>query len=196
MNHRDENEAQLVVAQREGFAILHLYHVISYAVEAFQHSQRLLVAHNLDVRVIFLDEGDGAAVVRFHVVDDKVIDFAVANHLVDVLQELGEEIHLYCINQRYLLIVNDIRVVTHSVRQRPEALKTMLIAVVNAYVINFVCNFCHIFYIFIIPSSLLLRIPSKHNCRCPCSIRWRIPGRSSGGCPIAPQTIRSRCPRG
>ena len=135
VNHRDENKAQLVVAQREGFAILHLYHVICYAVEAFQHSQRLLVAHNLDVRVIFLDEGDRPAVVRFHVVDDKIIDFSVANHLVNVLEELGEEINLYSIYQRYLLIVNDIRVVAHSVRQRPEALKTMLIAVVYAYVI-------------------------------------------------------------
>lgn len=146
MNHRDENEAQLVVAQREGFAILHLYHVISYAIEAFEHSQGLLVAHNLDVRVIFLDEGDGTAVVRFHVVDDEVIDFTVTNHLVNVLEELGEEIYLYSIYQRYLLIVNDIRVVAHSVRQWPEALKTMLVAVVNAYVINLVCNFCHIIY--------------------------------------------------
>lgn len=70
--------------------------------------------------------------VRFHVVDDKIIDFSVANHLVNVLEELGEEINLYSIYQRYLLIVNDIRVVAHSVRQRPEALKTMLIAVVYA----------------------------------------------------------------
>ena len=84
--------------------------------------------------------------VRFHVVDDEVIDFAVANHLVNVLEELGEEIYLYSIYQRYLLIVNDIRVVAHSVRQRPEALKTMLVAVVNAYVINLVCNFCDIIY--------------------------------------------------
>ena len=80
-------------------------------------------------------------------VDDKIIDFAVANHLVDILEELGEEINLYSIYQRYLLIVNDIRVVAHSVRQRPEALKTMLVAVVYAYVINLVYNFCHIFYI-------------------------------------------------
>ena len=67
---------------------------------------------------------------------------------MNVLEELGEEINLYSIYQRYLLIVNDIRVVAHSVRQRPEALKTMLIAVVYAYVINFVCNFCHIFSLF------------------------------------------------
>ena len=79
-------------------------------------------------------------------VDDEVIDFAVANHLVNVLQELGEEIYLYCIYQRYLLIVNDILVVSHTIRQRPKALKTMLVAVVNAYVINLVCNFCHIIY--------------------------------------------------
>ena len=134
--------------------------------------------------------------VRFHVVDDKIIDFAVANHLVDILEELGEEINLYSIYQRYLLIVNDIRVVTHSVRQRPEALKTMLVAVVYAYVINLVYNFCHIFYIFIIPSSFLLRIPWKHNCRCPCSIRWRILEPKQGDCPIAPQISRGQCPRG
>ena len=81
-----------------------------------------------------------------YIIDDEVIDFAVANHLVNVLEELGEEIYLYSIYQRYLLIVNDIRVVAHSVRQRPEALKTMLVAVVYAYVINLVCNFCHIIY--------------------------------------------------
>ena len=185
-----------MISEREGFAILHLYHIISYAVEAFQHSQGLLVAHDLDIRIIFLDEGDRATMIRFHVVDDEVIDFAVANHLVDILEELGEEIYLYSIYQRYLLIINDIRVVTHTIRQRPEALKTMLVAVVYAYIINFVCNLSHNIYFFtFLPFYTALRIPWKHNCRCPCSIRQRTPGHSSANCPIAPRSNRDRCPR-
>ena len=74
----------------------------------------------------------------------------------------------------------------------PETLETMLVAVVNAYVINLVCNLSHNLYIFIIPSSFALQILWKHNCICPCSIRWRTPGRSSGDYPIAPLSIRGR----
>ena len=52
VNHRDENEAQLVVAQREGFAILHLYHVICYAVEVKNGETLSLGNHELSFVLI------------------------------------------------------------------------------------------------------------------------------------------------
>ena len=35
-----------------------------------------------------------------------------------------------------------------------------------------------------IPSSFLLQIPWKHNCRCPCSIRWRLLGALQEAIPL------------
>jgi hypothetical protein len=53
--------------------------------------------------------------VRFHVIDDQIIDRAVAYHLMDMLDELGEKVHFNGIYQTHLLIVNEIRVITHAI---------------------------------------------------------------------------------
>ncbi len=84
--------------------------------------------------------------VGFHVVDDEVVDLAVADDLVDVLDELGEEVNLHCVNETYLLVVDEVRVVAHAIGQRPESFKQVLVAVVDANIIDFVCNFQHSFF--------------------------------------------------
>ena len=141
MNHRNKHERKLVVAKVQSLAILNLHNIFCYAIEAFEHAESLLVAHNLDVRIILLDECDRTAMVWLHMVDDEIVDIAVAYHLVDILKILCEEIHLYCIYQCYLFIIDDVGVVAYSIRQRPKTLETMLVAIVDAYIINVACNF-------------------------------------------------------
>ena len=83
-----------------------------------------------------------------YIIDDEKVAL-VDTVEVDFFTQFLENIH-EVIGDREIdyLIINDIRVVAHTIRQRPEALKTMLVAVVNAYVINLVYNFCHIFSLF------------------------------------------------
>ena len=79
-----------------------------------------------------------------YIIDDEKVAL-VDTVEVDFFTQFLENIH-EVIGDREIdyLIINDIRVVAHTIRQRPEALETMLVAVVYAYVINLVCNFYHI----------------------------------------------------
>ena len=46
--------------------------------------------------------------VWLHMVDDEVVNRAVANGLLDVFYERYEEIHFHCINKTNLFVVDDI----------------------------------------------------------------------------------------
>ena len=98
VHHRSEHELQLVFSQRESVAVLYLQFIVADAVEPAEHAEGLLVADDLDVGVVFADEGDGTAVVGLHVVDNEVVNLAVANDLLDMFDVLGEEIDLYGID--------------------------------------------------------------------------------------------------
>ena len=114
------------------------------AVETAEHAKGLLVADDLNAGIVFSDERDRTAVVGFHVVDDKVVDGAVADHLMDVLEKLGEEINFNRIDEAYLLIINEIGVVGHTIGQWPEPFEESLVAVVDAHVIDVIGDCCHI----------------------------------------------------
>ena len=70
--------------------------------------------------------------VRFYVIDDDVVNLAVANHRADVGEKLREEIYLNGIDKRHLLVVDDIRVVRNTVGQRPKSLENVFMTVVHA----------------------------------------------------------------
>jgi hypothetical protein len=59
-------------------------------------------------------------VVGLHVVDNKVVNLAVANDLLDMFDVLGEEIDLYGIYQTHLLVVDEVGVVRNTIGQRPQ----------------------------------------------------------------------------
>ena len=61
--------------------------------------------------------------VGFHVVDDQIVDRTVADDLMDVLDVLGEEIHLDGIDEAHLLVVNEIRVIADAIGQGPQTLE-------------------------------------------------------------------------
>ena len=130
------SEAQLA-------AVLNLHLVGRYAVEAFDHAERLLVGNDLYLGIIFSYQFYGTAVVGFHVVYHQIVYLAVAYHLLDVLDIWHEEVYLDCVDEAHFLIDNEVRVVRNSVRQRPQALKELLVAVVDAYIIDVVFNLNH-----------------------------------------------------
>ena len=139
VNHRYHGERQLVCAERERVAVLHFYNLVflvAHVVVAAHHVERLLVAHDLCVGIILLDECERAAVVGLHVVDDDVVDRTVADDAAHVVYELREEVYFYCVYERYLLVIDDIGVVAYAERQGPETLKECFVAVVDAYWMN------------------------------------------------------------
>ena len=122
MHHRRHDETQRQRAQRQRVAVFHLHVVLAaFAVETLHHLERLLVADYLHLRVVLADEGDGSAVVGLHVVHYEVVHLAVTDDLADVFQVLREEVHLDGIYEAHLLVGYQIRVIAHSVGQRPES---------------------------------------------------------------------------
>ena len=97
-----------VVTQVDGIAVLHLNLIPADAVEAFHHAEGFLVPDNLDLRIIFLDQCDRSAMVGLHVVDNQIIDGFVTNHFTDMFHVLGEEVHLYRINQTDDVIIDQV----------------------------------------------------------------------------------------
>ena len=77
--------------------------------------------------------------VWLHVVDHHIVYLAVAYHLAYVLDELCEEVYLHRVDEAHLVVDDKIGVVRHSVGQRPQALKQVLVAVVHAYIVDVVC---------------------------------------------------------
>ena len=143
VHHRREHKVQRVRPKLDGIAVFHLYPILFNAIKPLYHAEGFLVADNLYFRIIFLQQCQRTAVVGLHVVDDEVVDFPVAYHFADILDELGEKVHFHRINQAHLFVVDQIRVVAHAVRQRPQSLEQVLVAVVHTDVVDFVCNFSH-----------------------------------------------------
>ena len=163
VDHRSQHEVQDVVAQFERVAVLHLdgvgcqgggttlptTSIRTQAVEATHHAESLLVADDLHVGVVFLDERQRSTVVRFHVVHHEIVDGTVADHLLDILQEWDEEVYFHRVDEADLVGNDEVRVVAYAIGQGPQALEERLVAVVHAHVIDFVGNFCHIFQLMI-----------------------------------------------
>ena len=123
VHHRGEHEAQRVAAQLQGVAVLHLHLVAVNAIEALHHAKGLLVADDLHVGIIFLDQGQRAAVVGLHVVDHQIVDRTVAYHLLYILNVRHEEVHLHSVDEAHLLVVYQVRVITDAIGQGPQALE-------------------------------------------------------------------------
>ena len=62
--------------------ILVLHHVLfaRHAIKALYHAEGLLVAHDDDVGIMLLYQADRARMVRLHMVDDEILDGALADN--------------------------------------------------------------------------------------------------------------------
>ena len=73
------------------------------------HVEGLLVAYDTCLGIVLLDEWQGAAMVGFDVVDDDVVDRAVADYRAYVGEKLREEVYLNGIDERNLLVVGSVK---------------------------------------------------------------------------------------
>ena len=92
---------------------------VDFFIPYIKNIQQVIGDRKIDYLVINHMEPD----VGLHVIDYEVVNLAIANNLLDILDIGYKEINLNCIDEAYLLVVNDIGVVRHSVGQRPQTLK-------------------------------------------------------------------------
>ena len=134
VDHRNHVETQLVVSQLERIAFIDRPCLCTDAVEALHHVERLLIAYERYVRVKLTKQTDGTGVVRLHVVDDQIINGAFADNLPHLFYKQVEKVHINRVDQRDFLVSNQVRVIGHPVRQRPQSFKQSLGAVIHAYI--------------------------------------------------------------
>lgn len=73
--------------------------------------------------------------IRFHVIDDQVIDGAVAYHLSNFLNEYLEITYIDRLDQSDPIVIDQIGIVSYAVRQGPKIFEQLFLAIVHAYII-------------------------------------------------------------
>ena len=175
MHHGGEHKGELMLAQRECVAVFHLEQLVVYAIEALHHAKGLLVANDGDVRIVLAYQFDGPAMIGLHVVHHQIVNGALAQDVLDILDVWNEEIYLYGVYEAHLFIGYQIRVVGNAVGQWPQAFKEVFVAVVHSHIVDVVCNLLHgIIIVFEAatltapPVVIVVVISSQKPCRCCC----------------------------
>ena len=134
MHHWNHDERERVLAELESVSVRNLHDIVARTnvIVSAHHVEGLLVAYDTCLGIVLLDEWQGAAMVGFDVVDDDVVDRAVADYRAYVGEKLREEVYLNGIDERNLLVVDDVRVVRNAVGQGPKSLEDVLMTVVHA----------------------------------------------------------------
>ena len=88
--------------------------------------------------------------VGLHVVDDEVLDRAVADDATDFAQIRLEEARVHGVHQRHDVVVYQIRVVRNTVGQRPHSFEKVFVTVVHSHVMYFSFNQCFLIHTLIV----------------------------------------------
>ena len=72
-------------------------------------------------------------------INNKIVDLAFADGILDLLDKLREEAVVDGINQRHLVSSYDVRIVRYTIGQWPKAFKSLFVAVVDADIPYMVC---------------------------------------------------------
>ena len=134
--HRRHVERERLRAERNRVALLDFERPGVDAVEALDHLQRLGIADDLDVGIDAAQRCDRRRVVGFHVVDDQIIDLPFADGLADVGFEAAAEGLFDGVDQGDLFACDQIGVVRHAHRKRPEGFEARGGAVIDPDVVD------------------------------------------------------------
>ena len=145
VHHRGHIETELMMSQSQKILVFHHVLFARHAIKALYHAESLLVAHDDDVGVMLLYQTDRTRMVRFHMVDDEILDGALADDILYLAQIHLEIADVYRIDQSDHFVVYQVRVVGNPIRQRPHTFKQMLIAVIHSHVVDF--SFYHCFWV-------------------------------------------------
>ena len=157
MHHRSQVKTQFMISQVKEIAFLHLITFTRHAIKSLNHTERLFVAHDNDIGIILLDKTYRTRMIRLHVIDNQILNRAVANNTANLAQEHLEITGIHCIDQRHDVIVYQIGIIRYAIRQWPHPFEEVFVAVIHSYVMDFSFNqglFIHIFLLCLILRSI------------------------------------------
>ena len=132
VDHRGHVEREGPAAQIERVALADLLRLGLDAVEAAEHVERLGVADDPHPGPDPAERGDRRRVVGLHMVDDEVVDLAVADFAPDVALQAVAERCLYGVDQGDPFARDQVGVVGDAARKGPEPFEEVGGAVVDA----------------------------------------------------------------
>ena len=100
--------------------------------ELADHVDGLAVAHDPGLRVAEHQVAQSGGVVGLHVVDEDIVQLPAAEGVLQILQELGLDAPVHCVEEDGLLIQEEIGVVGHPPGDGMSGLKDGVLTVVGA----------------------------------------------------------------
>ena len=147
--HRCKHEGQVMLAEGKASTVIY-YNFPAFQIqvkEILHHAECFFVGNNCGVRVSFHEVCDVGCVVRFHVLYNKIIRFAITKNLLDVIKPFVGKIGIYCIHDSSFFVQDHIGVVGHTVWNFVLAFEKVNLVIVYAYIFDSICDF-HEQYLF------------------------------------------------
>ena len=167
VHHRRHHEDELVAAGGQLHALLDGIAVLLgiKAEELLDDLRRSRGIDQLGLRIAHHHLADGGAVIRLHVVDDKVVELAPVERVGEILKELAGHGAVHRIKEHGLLVQQQIGVVRDAAWNRVHVLKQLNPSVARAEIHQIVVNVAHIVHAGELPAAVkrvLLRLCRGH----------------------------------
>ena len=143
MDHRSHHEAELVLTEGEGIALLHDELPLlrdCQREELRDHLEGFCIAHDRRLRVLLECLSDECAVIRLHVVHDEVVECTAIERRRHVLEELPRYGRIRGIEECGLLVPDHVSVIGHTAIQRENVFKQMQATILDTYINDIICN--------------------------------------------------------
>ena len=108
--------------------------------ELFHHAKGFLGRNDFGILVYIHKVRYVCRVVRFHMLDDQIIRLSAIQNLLNINQPFCAEIHIDRIHDGYLLIHDDIGVISHSVGNLVLSLEQVYIMIIDTDIFDVICN--------------------------------------------------------
>ena len=152
MNHRSGDEFQRMRSEFESRAVADNDLTVGKirAEELFHHNKRLLGRGDLRVRILLREKLDIRRMVGFHMLNDQIIGRSAVKRGFKVTCPLLSEIFVHGVKYGDFLVLDDVRIVRHTVRYVILSLEKVKFAVIDPDVLYTFCNIHTVLLSFVI----------------------------------------------
>ena len=141
MYHRNQVKYQLFRTETERVAFFHCNRIVGNAVKTFYHIERFGISYDFYLRISTFYGSNRCGVIGFHVVDNKVIDRAAIQNLLDIVEIGFGTTCFYRIDKRYFFIDDQIGVVRDAVWKRPKCFEFVGLTIICSHIVDVRCDF-------------------------------------------------------
>ena len=143
MDHRRFDELQGMFTQSQLVPFLDGDIAVRHGMteELFKELEGLRLADNLGVRIFFQESQSRAGMVRFHMLEDEVVQFTAFEQVFDVFQEFVTARFIHGIDDTSLFVIDEIGIVRNAFGNRENPFKQFRTEIVAAHPINTIFNF-------------------------------------------------------